>query len=234
MNPTVTEPIVLDSIPLKIDTPSVLESFRIKEGSSHASLVQEIVQKALEIAKPKAIYKLSFVEAYTEKTVVVDGTTLTSRVLRVNLDQIHRVFPFIATCGNELDEWTQSFSDNLIRFWLEEIKEIALHSAVEALDAHIENLYQPGSLAFMNPGSLEDWPLAAQPALFNLLGKPEENIGVRLTDSLLMLPTKSVSGIYFPTEQSFSSCQLCPRGICPYRKAPYNDKLFETKYALDS
>jgi len=46
---------------------------------------------------------------------------------------------------------------------------------------------------------------------------------VRLTESLLMIPRKSASGIYFPTEVSFSSCQLCPRERCDNRKAGYDE-----------
>ena len=45
-----------------------------------------------------------------------------------------------------------------------------------------------------------------------------------------MVPTKSVSGILFPAEETFASCQLCPRDDCPNRRAPYDPELFERKY----
>jgi hypothetical protein len=77
----------------------------------------------------------------------------------------------------------------------------------------------------MSPGSLQDWPLEAQSQLFQLLPDVEAAIGVRLTESLLMIPTKSVSGIYFQTEVSFVNCQLCQRGKCPGRKARYDEDL---------
>jgi len=48
---------------------------------------------------------------------------------------------------------------------------------------------------------------------------------VRLNESLLMTPSKSLSGIYFPTEIPFYSCQLCPRKKCPSRKANYDERL---------
>jgi hypothetical protein len=72
---------------------------------------------------------------------------------------------------------------------------------------------------------LPDWPIEEQRPLFQLLGDVPAAIGVRLTESLLMLPAKSVSGIYFPTETSFFSYQLCPRKRCDSRKARYNLKL---------
>ncbi|MGE5222062.1 MAG: vitamin B12 dependent-methionine synthase activation domain-containing protein, partial [Omnitrophica WOR_2 bacterium] len=86
-------------------------------------------------------------------------------------------------------------------------------------------------LAAMNPGSLEDWPLSEQNSLFALLGDVTETTGVRLTDSMLMQPTKSVSGIYFTSAEGFASCQLCPRQACPNRRATYDPDLFQQKYA---
>ena len=82
----------------------------------------------------------------------------------------------------------------------------------------------------MSPGSLADWPLQEQRQLFTILGNTWDTVGVRLTDSLLMVPIKSVSGIRFPTESSFESCQLCPRAQCPGRRAPYDAGLYDLKY----
>jgi hypothetical protein len=77
----------------------------------------------------------------------------------------------------------------------------------------------------MSPGSLKDWAIKNQRPLFSILGDVEASIGVRLNESLLMTPGKSLSGIYFPTEIPFYSCQLCPQKDCPSRRAVYNEKL---------
>jgi len=37
-----------------------------------------------------------------------------------------------------------------------------------------------------------------------------------------MIPRKSSSGIYFPTEIPFFACQLCLKEDCPSRKAAYD------------
>jgi hypothetical protein len=81
----------------------------------------------------------------------------------------------------------------------------------------------------MNPGSGDArlWPIGQQRPLFELLGDVEAAIGVRLTPSFLMVPNKSVSGILFPTEVRFESCQLCTRENCPRRRAPYSGELAE-------
>jgi hypothetical protein len=98
------------------------------------------------------------------------------------------------------------------------------------MEEHLTSLYEPGKLSRMSPGSLADWPIQEQRPLFKILGNTEKMIGVHLTESLLMVPTKSVSGIRFPTEESFESCQLCPREECPNRRAPYEADLYNQRY----
>ena len=75
----------------------------------------------------------------------------------------------------------------------------------------------------MNPGSLPDWPITEQAKLFSLLGDVKALIGVTLTESMLMLPTKSVSGVYFETERNFENCELCARENCPGRRKPFDE-----------
>jgi cobalamin-dependent methionine synthase I len=118
----------------------------------------------------------------------------------------------------------------LHRYWGEITNEMALRTAAHALHEHMAEQYRPGHVSTMSPGSLSDWPLQEQRPLFALLGAPEQTIGVRLTASLLMVPMKSASGIGFPTEERFESCQLCPREDCPGRRAPYDKGLYERKY----
>lgn len=91
----------------------------------------------------------------------------------------------------------------------------------------IDKAFGLGNTANMNPGSLADWPITEQKPLFELLGAVQELIGVELTASFLMILIKVVSGIHFPKELAFVSCQLCPGNQCPGRKAPYDKELFE-------
>ena len=221
---------LLDSVPFKPDVEGLRETLRLRPGSSQAEEFDRFLEQARSIARPKVVYKVAFIEEKTDSFVIVDGVQLTSRVLRVNLDSVHRVFPYVATCGEELDDWQETFDDFLYRFWIDAIKAEALGAAFQAFDDSVNALYQPGPLSGMNPGSLEDWPLSQQFPLFSLLGDVEKAVGVRLTETCLMLPNKSVSGILFPTDTTFQSCQLCPREICPNRRAPYDSELYASKY----
>ena len=222
--------IILDHIPFQIDPNELMTTLRLKTSAGHVAEIERLAQTAQRVGRPRAMYKVAYIEAKGQDFIDLGGPVFTSRVLRVNVEQAHKVFPYIVTCGMELHEWARSIDDLLQRFWAEAIGEMVLRSAVQFLEKHLVEQYQFSQLSRMNPGSLADWPLKEQCVLFGLLGDTQAAIGVRLTDSLLMVPTKSVSGIWFPTEESFTSCQLCPRENCRGRRAPYDKDLFDRKY----
>ncbi|NLG97511.1 MAG: vitamin B12 dependent methionine synthase [Chloroflexi bacterium] len=221
---------ILDNIPFNPDIAGLMKRLRLKEGSKHEKEFCRLVDEARVLARPRGLYLQAFITDRGEDWVVIDGRRFTSRVLRVNVDQAYRVFPFLATCGQELQSWAEGFGDMLLHFWAEAIKEAALSCALQEVNRHLEAEYRPGHTSAMTPGSLEDWPIQQQSILFDLFGDTSELIGVRLTSSLMMNPTKSVSGIRFPTDTDFESCQLCPREDCPGRRAPYEPELYANRY----
>ena len=224
------EPIILDSIPFQVDLETLKKKLHVREGSPYWGDLLRLAEEARDIAKPKAVYRMAFIDEKGEEDVLVEGVRFQSRILRVNLGEAQRVFPFVATCGTEMEEWTDRMGDMLRKFWAETLKEIAVQSASRFVEEDLVERYRPGKISRMSPGSLADWPIQQQRPLFQILGDTAQKIGVRLTESLLMLPTKTVSGIRFPKEESFESCQLCPREICPNRRAPYDKGLYERKY----
>lgn len=223
---------ILDAGPVSFDLDELLPRLHVAPGSEDAAMLAELAARARAVARPKALLDVCYVEGRGPDSVTIGGITFTSRVLAVNLQQAHRIFAYVATCGVELDTLANQVHDPLQRFWMEEMKIIALGAASARLRQHIDATYQPGPLSAMNPGSLQDWPITQQTQLFALLGGMEEAIGVRLTDSFLMVPNKSISGIYFPSEVSFQSCRLCPREVCPGRQAPYDPSLWKERYGV--
>ena len=245
---------LLTNLPFDPDFPALLQRLRIKEGSSHIPPLQAMVDQAKVIARPKTYYRLAYITRVEEDRIYLDSNCVlsstpgnqsspidlaqvsqadqhfTSKVMRINLEGLQRVFLYIATCGVELEEWAKSFDDILVHYWADAIMGAALSAARQALQADVTERYQPGALSSMNPGSLEDWPITEQVPLFALLGPVQELTGVRLTESMLMQPTKTVSGLFFATQESFASCQLCPRPGCPNRRAEYQPGLMDKKY----
>jgi len=224
------ESVVLTGIRFELDLPSLMATLRIEAGSSLAEALVHRSNEALTIARPKAMYGLAFIESRGDDHVIIEAIKFSSRVLRVNLDPVNRVFPFVATCGTELDEWASSIDDFLHRYWADRITELALRTALQALQDRIQTQFGLRGISSMNPCSLEDWPLREQRPLFALLGTPDAAVGVRLTESMVMTPLKSVSGVWFATEVDFASCQLCPRAGCPSRRAAYERMLYQEQY----
>ncbi len=186
------------------------------QGHAHPAIV-EAVQKRMELGSQFALP--------AEDSIIVGGLLLSSRVLRKNLDQVERIFPYVITLGSKLGEKQNTCSDLLENYYLDSIGNLALTSVQKQLKKHLQSKFALEKMSSMAPGSLSDWPIEEQGPLFKLLGDVEASIGVRLTRNLLMIPAKSISGFYFPTEVSFYSCQLCPRKRCESRKAKYNEAL---------
>jgi hypothetical protein len=230
---------VLDTIPFSVDRTALAERLGLLSrtvgvppgGDTMSAELDQLAAEAEKVARPKALYRPGFVGERGETRTVVDGVAFTSRVLAVNVASVHRVFPFVATCGTEIAEWGAGLGDPMAAFWADAIAEFAVLAAMDALVRHLQSVHGIAKGACMNPGSLPDWPLSEQEPLFRFLGDVEGRIGVRLTESLLMLPTKSVSGIRFPTEVTFESCMLCPRGACPNRRAVHDPGLAERRYS---
>lgn len=219
---------VIDPLPFSLDVAALCEKLRVR--AQHRDEIGRLVAEAEAVARPKALYRLAFIQAKGDDTVTADGVTFTSRVLRVNLDALHRFFAFVGTAGREVEAWADSKQDMLTHFYADAINEAVLKAAMATFVAQLTERFQLGATAAMNPGSLTDWPLREQRPLFALLGDVRSAIGVALTDTLLMVPRKSVSGILFVAEETFASCQLCPRHDCPNRRAPYDAGLFARKY----
>ncbi|MCP4666123.1 MAG: vitamin B12 dependent methionine synthase [Deltaproteobacteria bacterium] len=214
----------IEPIPLNLD----LDEIRAKLPEKQV-LDWDHFKTLLEMSKPliaaRAVYKVSYILKKGEDAVDIDGILLRSRVLRNNLDKVERVFPYVATIGASLEEKAKETEDLMEQYYLDIIGNIALTRARGFLADHLRSRFAIEGLSFMSPGSLDDWPLEEQRPLFLILGDPTSSIGVRLNESLLMIPKKSLSGIYFPTEITFHSCQLCSRDNCIGRRAPYNETL---------
>ncbi len=226
-----SEEIILDDIEIEETPQTILQKsdYTGKDGMEESFL--SLSEEALEIARPRAIYKITFIEEKKENGITVGGVEFKSRVLAVNLEDARRIFPFVATCGRELNDWAHQFDDMMKNYMADDIKEIFLNFAREQLKEHISQNFNPGEMASMNPGSLEDWPIGEQQKLFQLLGDVHEKIGVELTDSNLMEPNKSVSGIWFPTEKDYQNCRLCSREDCPNREAKFDEELYQKRYS---
>jgi len=219
---------LVENVSISLDPDELIRHLRLGKHENAARLVGELLETARPLIAPRALYQIAYIDKKEDDAVEIGGWSFQSRVLRKNLDHAERVFPFVITIGGRLEEKAGSSGDLLRQYYLETIADLALLSAAAYFENYLTKHYGLSKISSMSPGSLPDWPLTEQKPLFALLGDAEAAIGVRLTESMLMIPRKSVSGIYFPTEVSFFSCQLCERERCPGRKAVFDETLKQT------
>ena len=224
-------PHVLDDFPVELSLEKTLERLKLNEGRSQTLGVEDVFKTAAVLIHTRAIYGVAYVSKCSLGKIEIDSIEFRSRVLAKNLERIERVFPYVLTIGDSLENTARSSESMTRRLVLETVGDLALGSGLEHVQRHISEQYGLETTSNMGPGQL-DWPIEQQRELFSLLGHVKDTIGVTLTESLMMVPRKSISGIIFPTEETFISCQLCQRNKCPSRKAPF-DRALSEKYAYD-
>jgi hypothetical protein len=221
------------TVPFTLSREEIQNKLAIKPGSRHETALGELLGQVEEIANPKALFRVSYIGARGHDNVTIEDATFYSAAMRANLENIGRVFPYVATCGREVDETPIDHNNIMLAYWLSTVKLDLLQSSVRHLRQTITDRYRLKNLSAMNPGSGEAsvWPIEEQQLLFSLFGGPQvvhEAIGVQLTPTYLMIPDMSTSGILFPGETTYYNCQLCQRQDCPNRQVPFDAALWES------
>ena len=131
---------------------------------------------------------------------------------------------FVCTAGTVFTDLVTGYNaegNYLEAFVADAIGSLTVEKAMDKIQAQLEIEMQKEGLQISNrysPGYC-DWPVAGQGELFDQLG--EFPVAVSLTESCLMLPMKSVSGIIgvgTHIRKRPYSCQICKNKNCTYRK----------------
>jgi hypothetical protein len=218
--------VIIDNILFDIDANLLAESLRINNVPDKKKL-SDIAREAKSIGWPKALYMQSYIESRGDDFILIGGTRFDGRLLSVNLNAVGCVFPYIATSGKELEDWSMGLEGIQLQYWGNSIKMLALDCATDALIRHIRKFHGTGPISTMNPGSLPEWPIDEQKKLFQILGFSCADIGVTLNESGMVTPLHTVSGIFFPSGRGYVNCSLCKREGCRIRKAPYDKALHD-------
>jgi len=195
---------------------------KVKKGELY-DRITDMHREAAKIAKPIAIYA-PFSPDMSEGGFLLNGVEIKEPFVRKMLSDCEIVVPYVASCGREIDEWSLSYTDSIFeQFAADTLKEMFLRAVREKLFSEVQKRFFNAEkvISTLNPGSLDRWPITGQKPLFDILGGVTDDIGVVLKESFLMVPTKSVSGIIFQTDEEYHNCQLCPRVNCSGRSAPY-------------
>ena len=213
---------ILEDFDFCVTVETLAAKCRAKVGTEQYDRLLCLYGMAYKVGRPKALLVEAAVEDVDAKTVRVGGVEIVSPFVREKLLQSPVAYAYLLTCGQEVDDWSKTLTDIVDLFYVDELKKLWLACADKAVREQVQKRLAPDArLSALNPGSLPQWPIEGQRELFRILGDTEGTVGVRLTDSCLMLPSKSVSGILFQDHTGHVNCALCPRENCPNRRVSF-------------
>ena len=221
------EKLILRDFAFNIDEEDFLRAVNIDkdEDPDLATEALEILGKGLEIARPKAVCVCLAVDVCNSRVTIGD-VSFENEFVAQKLSSSGICVPYVATCGTEVAAWASKLTDPMHSWWAQELMLMLLSCSMKELWQRVKaNCFPNAShLTALNPGSLEHWQIDGQKDLFAMLSNGDKEIGVELTPSMLMLPHKSSSGIYFSSSDEYENCELCPRTDCPNRRAEFSGK----------
>jgi hypothetical protein len=210
---------------------SQIESFMgYKEGEDSelvTDLIEEILKESREICTPKAQYSIFTGIMFEDSSKSVEIGNISFRIKKIVYNQIKKsdsAAIFLCTAGAEIGIRSRKAMQDrdLLRGYIYDVvgseiveatadlMQVELEKEVISEGRKITNRYSPGYCG---------WDVAEQHKLFQLV--PDNFCGIRLTESALMDPVKSISGIIGAgTDVRFNpyTCGMCDLKDCFYRK----------------
>lgn len=218
----------LDFNSLDIPVAEIYSAMGFKTSQPDAETVRTteyLLEEAALFLRPE--FKYIEVEGQlTEDTLTLGGVTFDAgRIICRQLRGAQRFIVFVATVGAGYFQWTDAVQrrDGVFQTYVmdcigsqivesvADCMEKVLQAELDAEGLHRTNRFSPGYCG---------WHVSEQPKLFSLFGE-KTPCGIELTDSCLMLPVKSVSGVigigpdvrYLPY-----SCGICDMKMCYKRR----------------
>ena len=198
-------------------------------GEEPDAQVREAIERCLsqlmEQCRPKEVHRTFDLTVGEDGLLSFGGCSWMSRNLAKNLENCGKVVLFAATIGQAPDRLIRRAS-------VEKVSDMVIYQAASAAmieawcdrlnlqikeDAEKEGLYVRPRFS---PG-YGDLSLTVQRDVIRLLDTPRA-IGVTLTESCLMAPSKSVTAVIGLSKEErpcpLSGCEICSMADCPYRR----------------
>lgn len=215
---------------IRVNPEDIIQLLGSQEGAvdEHASaLVDEYIEKCARMMTPLAGYGLvDSVEVESSEEIAIDGIRFqTGKIIHKMLKNSESYAFFLVTIGSEPEclardllangEYLEGYITDLVASALVDSVADQVHEASRKLadsrGMKVTNRYSPGYCS---------WDVAEQQKLFKLF--PENSCGITLSESSLMNPVKSISGIVgMGSDVKFNeyTCEICPMKTCHFRKA---------------
>ena len=165
--------------------------------------------------------RIGFLE--NEKGIRIEDTVFsTDKIVYHQLKHSEQIAVFVCTAGDAIRQWSDRTmpGDPLKGFIADILGSVVVEAAIDVIQQKLSDEMNRAGLKITNrysPGYC-GWVTSEQHKLFGLF--PKDICGIRLTESSLMLPIKSVSGfIGIGANVRFNpyTCKLCEATHCVYR-----------------
>ena len=210
-----SERIVL-TIPLDFTAEEYAELCRIRKESSAYEQLEDALPLIRQYGAPKAIIKWANVDCINGDETTIEGVTFRSKVVADKLRDTPRVFLSVVTAGEGLEQ-SGAFDDDP---FLNTYDGALLFHASKYMIRYMKEQFGFDGSSMLSPGSLPDWPIQNNFALFDIIGNVDE-IGVSLNEAGYIKPWNSGSHIHFSGD-GYQNCSLCKKFDCIGRRARFN------------
>ncbi|MBL7174877.1 MAG: hypothetical protein ISS66_03525 [Desulfobacteraceae bacterium] len=187
-----------------------------------------------KLLKPVLYYQRKRIVSIHRGSIHLEGgITLSSPKLSKTMNGCEEIVCFVGTLGHGVEEKIRTLmgKNNLSEAYiLDAMGSVAMESIVEKFHRQMINRYalkDKGITLPFSPGYC-DWPLTEQLKLFDLFDSTD--LGVKLNDSCLMKPRKSVSGVFGVTPShcsipfhALNPCTRCAKQDCIARREGTED-----------
>ena len=188
--------------------------------------IQDSFRELERLADKKSIYRIFELSLKDENELKIGNVEIYSRNLRTNLKDCKQVVLFVATLGTEVDRLIrkmqvvdmakavvmQACAATLLEEYSDELQQkIAEH--MQEQGKYIRPRFSPG---------YGDFSIQHQKDVLAML-ETSKRIGVTMTDSYMLTPTKSVTAVIGIGDAemncNLNSCEECDKTDCTYRRS---------------
>lgn len=214
---------VVDHIPVKYDEEELWRELHMERLKGQKKEIASLIEESRGLVKPKAVYTyLEVIRISGDCVYLEGGDVLKGLILADMLKPGQKVAPYVVTIGPKLEDRVSELSRGnvFLSFVLDKIGDHVLEIAEKNVKSLVEEALG-GKVSAFGPGegTGELFGIEQQEVLFRIL-QPYPRIGVRLTPNYLMIPRKSVSGVFAVTDEEYIACEYCPKE-CEDRKSAF-------------
>jgi len=222
---------VLSDLTLRYDVEELMHFCHLDCFKDRVREIEAVIEESYRLIDPRAVYKaVKISEIKGSRLVLEEGGVFESELLAEKFKCTPEIAVYVATIGPALERRVTELGPKELSksFMMDCVGTYALRQVSDI----IRKDFQPdgeGRLSKFSPGDTAYWDIRQQKVLFDVLGaeKVENVTGVILSESYIMIPRKSVSGVIGDTEEQFEECQICEKR-CEYRKAPFKGREFKS------